>query len=92
VTQNRTNDEPLFLTTTGFAKRLGVSKATVKRACDAGRLAYIVITERGDRRIPASEVDRLRAEADAKRSECLDATSQSILETLNGVTDATSEV
>jgi hypothetical protein len=58
---------PAFLTTGEFARRSCLSVATVKRLCDRGAIAHIVFSERGDRRIPASEVDRLLTEADANR-------------------------
>jgi excisionase family DNA binding protein len=64
-------DVPAFLTTGEFARRVGLSPATIKRLCGQGELAYVVISDRGDRRIPASEVDRLVAEAQANRSQGL---------------------
>jgi excisionase family DNA binding protein len=60
--------EALFLTTSEFARLLGVSPATVKRRCDRGQLACLVVSDRGDRRIPSSELTRLRAEAQANLS------------------------
>jgi excisionase family DNA binding protein len=61
------DDAPAFLTTGQFAQRASLSQATVKRLCDSGRLAHVVLSCRGDRRIPSSELDRLLAEAAAKR-------------------------
>lgn len=60
-------DPSAFLTTGEFARRVHVSTATVKKLCDGGQLAHVVLSRRGDRRIPASELDRLLAEADGKR-------------------------
>lgn len=58
---------PEFLTTSQFAQRTQLSVATVKRLCDGGELAHVVVSERGDRRIPTSEVGRLLEEAHANR-------------------------
>jgi hypothetical protein len=58
---------PEFLTTREYGNRVHLSDATVKRKCDRGEIACIVVSERGDRRIPASEVSRLQAEAEANR-------------------------
>jgi predicted site-specific integrase-resolvase len=58
---------PEFLTTTQFARQLGVSAATIKRQCAKGLVAHIVISERGDRRIPRTEIDRIRIEAESNR-------------------------
>jgi hypothetical protein len=60
-------EDSAFLTTGEFAQRVHLSTTTVKKACDAGLLAHVVVTSRGDRRIPVSEVYRLLAEADANR-------------------------
>lgn len=59
---------PVFLTTGEFCALTGISPTTAKRMCARGQVAHIVISDRGDRRIPAREVDRLLAEADASRS------------------------
>lgn len=67
-TEPISDDNPAFLTTAQFGRKAGWSVATTKRKCDAGEIAYVVISERGDRRIPASELDRLLAEAQANRS------------------------
>ena len=56
---NRSHPAPLFLSTGQFAKVTNLSATTVRRMCKVGLLAHIVISERGDRRIPASEVDRM---------------------------------
>jgi excisionase family DNA binding protein len=58
---------PTFLTTGQFAQRANLSQATVKRLCDSGRLAHVLLSRRGDRRIPASELDRLLTEAETNR-------------------------
>ena len=47
---------------------MGLSSATVKRQCDRGEIASIVISDRGDRRIPVSEVYRLLEDAQANRT------------------------
>jgi len=57
-----------FLTTGQFSRRTRLSVASVKRMCDAGQIASIVVSDRGDRRIPASEVDRMLAEAEQNRA------------------------
>lgn len=36
--------------------------------CVRGEVAHVVVSERGDRRIPASEVDRLLDDAEQARS------------------------
>ena len=61
------SDRSAFLTTGEFARRVHLSTATVKKLCDSGNLAHVVLSGRGDRRIPASELDRLLIEADANR-------------------------
>jgi excisionase family DNA binding protein len=58
---------PAFITTGEFCHLTGISQTTVKRMCDRGEVAHIVISERGDRRIPYREVERLLAEAEATR-------------------------
>jgi excisionase family DNA binding protein len=63
------DEDPAFLTTTEFARRTRLSRATVRRMCVSGAIAHVVISPRGDRRIPSSEVDRLRLEAEANRKE-----------------------
>jgi predicted site-specific integrase-resolvase len=68
VQPTETQLEALFLTTSQFARLLGVSAATVKRRCNRGQLACLVVSDRGDRRIPSSELARLRAEANANLS------------------------
>jgi len=60
-------DEPVFLTTGQFSRRVGLSTSTVKRLCEAGTIASVVISNRGDRRIPTSELERLRSLAEASR-------------------------
>ena len=65
------DERPSFMKTGQFARMTNLSTATVKRLCDAGDIAHVIISERGDRRIPASEVDRLLAEAQATREERL---------------------
>ena len=50
-----------------FCRLTGISPTTIKRMCDRHEIAHIVISERGDRRIPYREVDRLLAEAEAVR-------------------------
>ena len=60
-------EDSAFLTTREFARRVHLSTTTVKKLCDAGILAHVVVTGRGDRRIPVSELNRLLAEADANR-------------------------
>lgn len=57
-----------IFTTRQFAQLIQVSIATVKRMCDRGELACIVVSERGDRRIPAAELDRLLHQAAVNRS------------------------
>lgn len=59
---------PLFVTTGEFSAMTSLSATTIRRMCDRGDLAAIVISERGDRRIPWREVERLLAEADATRT------------------------
>jgi excisionase family DNA binding protein len=58
---------PAFLTTSQFSRITQLSVATVKRLCDVGEIAHVVVSERGDRRIPATEVERLLAEAQANK-------------------------
>jgi excisionase family DNA binding protein len=60
---------PPFLTTTEFSRLTNLSTATIRRRCQAGEVASIVVSTRGDRRIPASEVDRLHSEAAASRAQ-----------------------
>jgi excisionase family DNA binding protein len=60
-------DDSAFLTTGEFAQRVHLSTTTVKKLCDEGALAHVVVTGRGDRRIPVSELNRLLAEADGNR-------------------------
>ncbi len=60
-------EDPAFLTTGEFAKQVHLSGTTVKKLCDEGLLAHVVVTGRGDRRILASEVSRLLVEAAANR-------------------------
>ena len=62
-----TDPAPAFLTTAEFSRRVHLSTATVKRLCDAGEIAHVRVSDRGNRRILASEVDRLRGEALANR-------------------------
>jgi excisionase family DNA binding protein len=59
--------EAHFLSTSEFAKTVGISGATVKRKCDKGEIAFIVISDRGDRRIPRTELLRFLAEAEENR-------------------------
>lgn len=61
------SDQALFLSTGEFAALFRLSTKTVQRMCDEGLLAHIVVSDRGDRRIPKSEVDRLLAEAEGTR-------------------------
>jgi excisionase family DNA binding protein len=58
---------PAFISTGEFCRITGISPTTVKRMCDRGEVAHIVISDRGDRRIPYREVERLLAEAEATR-------------------------
>jgi excisionase family DNA binding protein len=67
VTTRDSNDLPKFLTTSEFSRLTHLSVATVKRLCAAGEIAHVVVSDRGDRRIPASEVTRLAVEAEANR-------------------------
>ncbi|MCP4308604.1 MAG: helix-turn-helix domain-containing protein [bacterium] len=60
--------QPLFYSTGDFAVLTRLSVATVQRMCGRGLIAHIVVSDRGDRRIPASEVERLLAEAEGARS------------------------
>ncbi len=60
-------DQPLFYSTGDFAALTRLSVPTVQRMCDRGLIAHIVVSDRGDRRIPASELDRLLAAAEASR-------------------------
>lgn len=62
-----TSEQPLFVTTGTFSRLSGLSPATVKRLCDLGEIAHVVVSPRGDRRIPRSELRRLLDEAEAKR-------------------------
>ena len=62
-----TDLRPAFLTTAQFARQAHLSATTVKRLCDEGHVAHVVIPGRGDRRIPATEVSRLLADAEANR-------------------------
>jgi len=62
-----TNQPPAFLTTREFSRRTRLSPATVRRLCSAGDLASVVVSDRGDRRIPSSEVTRLLDEAFSNR-------------------------
>ena len=62
------NNPPLLVTTGQFAALTSMSPTTIRRMCDRGDLASIVISERGDRRIPWREVERLLTEADATRT------------------------
>jgi excisionase family DNA binding protein len=59
--------EIYFLSTGEFANQVRLSVSTVKRMCDKGQLASIVVSERGDRRIPRAEVERLLTEAESNR-------------------------
>ena len=61
------NSEPDFLTTGEFGRRVGLSDATVKRLCDSGKLAHVIVSSRGDRRIPRSELARFLREAEENR-------------------------
>jgi len=65
--QHPTAGPPAFITTGEFCRLTGISPTTIKRMCDRHEIAHIVISERGDRRIPYREVDRLLAEAEAVR-------------------------
>ena len=47
------------------AEITGLHTNTISRYCHQGRLRSVVINSRGDRLIPASEVDRLLALAEA---------------------------
>jgi excisionase family DNA binding protein len=57
-----------FLTVGEFAVRTRLSPPTVRRMRVRGEVAHVVVSERGDRRIPASEVDRLLDDAEQARS------------------------
>ena len=60
-------NEALFLTTGDFARKVCLSVATVKRLCDTRQIACLVVSDRGDRRIPATEVSRLLGKAELNR-------------------------
>lgn len=47
-----------WLTTTQAARKLGVSRPYVSTLCDIGRIRNVVRTQGGQRRIPASELER----------------------------------
>ena len=62
-----------FLTTREFSREVHLSASTVKRLCDAGKIAHVKLSPRGDRRIPISELDRLLTEAEMVRTMTADA-------------------
>ena len=66
--QNPNPSPPLFVTTGEFSTMTSLSETTIRRMCDRGDLASIVISERGDRRIPWREVERLLSAAEANRA------------------------
>jgi excisionase family DNA binding protein len=47
------------------ARVLGVSRTVVGRWCSTGRMRSVVMSDRGDRLIPASELERIAALADS---------------------------
>ena len=57
-----------FLTVGEFAAKARLSPPTVRRMCQRGDLAHVVVSDRGDRRIPVSEVGRLLDDAEQARS------------------------
>ena len=67
MSDQRTAHLPLFLSTGEFAALANMSTPTVQRLCSQGRIAHIVISERGDRRIPRTELSRLLEEAEEVR-------------------------
>ena len=67
---------PGFLTTKEFSKCTHLSVATVRRLCAAGQIASVTISDRGDRRIPVSEVSRLAGMAESNRSRDRDDSDQ----------------
>jgi len=50
-----------------FGENTPTTRARVIRLADRGELAAVRVGERGDRLIPARELDRLLAEAEANR-------------------------
>lgn len=66
-TRKAPSNTPYFLTTGEFCQYARLSVSTVKRMCAKGELAHVVISERGDRRIPRRELDRLLGWAEANR-------------------------
>lgn len=54
-------DSRAFYSVNEFAELLGVGRHVVYRATDRGEIAWVKIG--GSKRIPVSELDRLRAEA-----------------------------
>lgn len=57
---------PAFYSVLEFAALLSVNKHTIYRAIDRGDIAWIKVG--GAKRIPYSELERLQAEAQARRS------------------------
>ena len=64
---NTSTEQSYFVTTGEFCRYANVSISTVKRMCSKGQLAHVVISERGDRRIPRKELDRLLIWAESNR-------------------------
>jgi excisionase family DNA binding protein len=68
ASSNSPQSAPYFVTTGEFSHYARLSISTVKRMCDKGELAHVVISERGDRRIPRQELDRLLGRAEGNRA------------------------
>lgn len=56
-----------FVSCAEFASLLSLSAATVRRMCRNGTLESLVVSARGDRRIPLSEIGRLVDQASVSR-------------------------
>lgn len=60
--------QPVYLTVKEVAERWGVSVRTVKNRINAGLIAAIQISERGDKRIALGEIERYEQEIKVKSS------------------------